>query len=91
MANAITEIPGISEFNVWPNPNSGQFSMTLRGEAMGDLQVSFTNVLGQVILNDKLDFRSGSVTKEFSFDDLAAGVYIFQVRSATMRFTEKSW
>lgn len=89
MANSITEIPGISEFNVWPNPNNGRFSMTLRGEAMGDLQVSFTNVLGQVILNDKIDFRSGNVTKEFAFNELAAGVYIFQVRSGNKALYKK--
>ena len=81
MANAVGEIPGISEFNVYPNPNDGRFTMVLRGQGRDDLQVYFTNVLGQVILQSEIDFRSGNATREFSFHDLAAGVYIFQIRS----------
>ena len=81
MANAVGEIPGISEFNVFPNPNNGRFTMILRGEGKHDLQVSFTNVLGQVLMQSEVDFRTGNITKEFSFDGLAAGVYILQVKS----------
>lgn len=89
MANAVGEISGISEFNVYPNPNDGRFTMVLRGEGRADLQVSFTNVLGQVILLSDLDFRSGNVTKEFSFNDLAAGIYIFQVKSGSKALYRK--
>ncbi|MEZ4932066.1 MAG: PKD domain-containing protein [Saprospiraceae bacterium] len=89
MANAVDEIPGISEFNVYPNPNDGRFTMVLRGEGRADLQVSFTNVLGQVILLSDIDFRSGNVTKEFSFNDLASGIYIFQVKSGSKALYRK--
>ncbi|MEO1259168.1 MAG: PKD domain-containing protein [Bacteroidota bacterium] len=81
MANAVGEIPGISEFNIWPNPNNGRFTMTLRGETKGELEINFTNLLGQVILQQPLDFRTGNVTQEFAFDNLAAGIYIFQIKS----------
>ncbi|HFA48667.1 MAG TPA: T9SS type A sorting domain-containing protein [Bacteroidetes bacterium] len=53
----------------------------LSGEAVDELKASFTNLLGQVILQDELDFRTGQLTKEFVFDDLAAGIYIFQLKS----------
>ena len=77
----VGEIPGISEFNVFPNPNSGRFTMKLTGEPQSSLELSFTNVLGQSLLNEKADFRSGQLTKEFSFGQLPSGVYIFQVKS----------
>ena len=89
MANAVGEISGISEFNVYPNPNDGRFTMILRGESRGDLEISFTNVLGQTIMQSQLDFRTGNVTKEFSFNDLAAGVYIFQIRSGNQALYRK--
>ncbi len=87
--NVVGEIPGISEFNIYPNPNDGRFTMVLRGEGRNELQASFTNVLGQVILQSEIDFRSGNVTKEFSFNDLAAGVYIFQLRSGNQALYRK--
>ena len=89
MANSVNEIPGISEFNIYPNPNDGRFTMVLRGEGRNDLQVSFTNVLGQVILQSELDFRSGNITREFSFNDLPAGVYVFQVKSGNKALYRK--
>ena len=77
----VDEIPGIADFNIFPNPNSGRFTLMLSGEAVDELKASFTNLLGQVILQDELDFRTGQLTKEFVFDDLAAGIYIFQLKS----------
>jgi len=85
----VEEIPGISDFNVFPNPNNGRFTLVLRGNSMDNLQVSFTNMLGQVILQDQLDFRSGNVMREFVMDDLAAGLYIFQVKSGAKSIYRK--
>ncbi len=81
MVTSVGEIPGISEFNVFPNPNSGRFTMTLKGEPQTSLELSFTNVLGQRLLNEKADFRSGQISREFSFGQLPAGMYILQVKS----------
>lgn len=79
--NGLDEIPGVSGFQVFPNPNSGHFTMTLQGLPMDMLEISFTNVLGQRLMYEKVDFRSGSLSRQFGFDGLPAGVYIFQVKS----------
>ncbi len=88
-ATAVGEIPGISEFNVFPNPNNGRFTMVLRGDALNELQVSFTNLLGQVIMQDQVDFRSGNVTREFAINDLPSGLYIFQIKSGNKALYRK--
>ncbi len=88
-ATAVGEIPGISEFNIFPNPNNGRFTLVLQGEALGELQVSFTNLLGQVIMQDQVDFRSGNITRDFAFNDLTAGMYIFQLKSGNKALYRK--
>ena len=55
----------------------------------GVLELSFTNVLGQRLLSEKADFRTGSLAKDFSFSNLAAGVYILQVKSGERSMFKK--
>lgn len=79
--NSAGEIPGLTRFDVYPNPNSGRFTLVMEGAPQTMLELNFTNVLGQTLLNEKADFRSGHLVKDFSFNSLSAGVYILQVKS----------
>lgn len=79
--NGTGEIPGLSRFDVFPNPNSGRFTLVMEGAPQTALELNFTNVLGQSLLNEKADFRTGRLTKDFTFENLSAGVYILQVKS----------
>ncbi|MBI1228398.1 MAG: PKD domain-containing protein [Bacteroidetes bacterium] len=88
-ANGTEDIPGISRFDVFPNPNSGRFTLIMDGAPQTEFELSFTNVLGQRLLNEKVDFRTGHLTKDFSFSQLAAGVYILQVKSGEKAMFKK--
>jgi PKD repeat protein len=88
--NSTWDIPGISRFEVFPNPNDGHFSLLMEGAPQTEaLQISFTNVLGQVLSTEKADFRTGRLTREFSYSDLTAGVYILQVKSGEKAMFKK--
>jgi PKD repeat protein len=80
-ANNVEDIPGISRFDVFPNPNSGRFTLVMEGAPQNELELSLTNVLGQRLHSEKADFRSGQLTRDFSFSQLSAGMYILQVKS----------
>lgn len=81
-ANSTEDIPGISRFEVFPNPNDGSFTLVMEGTPQtGLLGLSFFNVLGQCQYQGTADFRMGYLTKEFSFSSLATGVYTLQVKS----------
>jgi PKD repeat protein len=77
----VEEIPGIGEFNIFPNPNSGQFTLALKGQPYESLELSFTNILGQQLLSETVGFGSGQLVKEFGFAHLPGGTYVFSVKS----------
>ncbi|MBK9016806.1 MAG: T9SS type A sorting domain-containing protein [Saprospiraceae bacterium] len=61
----------------------------MEGAPQTELELTFTNVLGQRLLTEKADFRSGRLTRDFSFSQLAAGVYILQVKSGEKALFKK--
>jgi PKD repeat protein len=88
--NGTWDIPGISRFEVFPNPNDGQFTLLMEGAPQTDaLQINFTNVFGQLLSKQQADFRSGRLTMDFSYSNLAAGVYILQVKSGDKAMFKK--
>jgi PKD repeat protein len=89
VVTGVEDIPGITEFNVFPNPNTGRFTLTLKGEPLSQLELDFTNLLGQCLLSEKVDFRSGELSKQFFFDDLSSGMYIFSVKAGDKALFKK--
>lgn len=87
--SAVEENGGIREFSVFPNPNSGYFSLVLTGKPQQDLELTLTNILGQHLLFEKVDFRTGQIRKEFFFDQLPAGLYVFQVKAGKQAVFKK--
>jgi len=79
--NAIEDIDGITNFNLYPNPTSGKFLLTIEGEGRADLDVTILNVLGQELEAQNLDFRSGILNQEFDLTNLTNGVYLVRLQA----------
>ena len=78
--NAVQDLDGISNFNLFPNPTSGKFTLLLEGEGSDDINISFLNVLGQVLRTQKVDFGAGFLQQEFDLSDFVNGVYLMEVQ-----------
>jgi PKD repeat protein len=81
IVTGIEDFENIEIFNVFPNPNNGNFTLVLEGIGADDLKLEIYNILGQSIYNELIDFRNGYFTKEYSFNNTAAGTYILQLKS----------
>ncbi len=81
IVTGIEDFENIDLFNVFPNPNNGSFTLMLEGYGTDDFKMEIYNVLGQSIYTEIIDFRNGRFTKTYSFDDIAAGTYIIQLKS----------
>ncbi|HUM48321.1 MAG TPA: T9SS type A sorting domain-containing protein [Chitinophagales bacterium] len=61
---------------LYPNPNSGQFTVNWFSTADNNCSIEIMNVVGQKLLTESRLASKGSNTWEFSTDLLATGNYI---------------
>ncbi len=71
-----------------PNPNKGTF--TIKGAfgnvADEELSVEITNMIGQVIYNNKIMSRNGNIEEQIQLsNNLANGMYLLNLRSGTQK------
>ncbi len=80
-ASAVLELEGISLFELFPNPNSGRFTLRLEGRPYQELQATIIDVLGRQVHRQTLDFSQGKLSNEFNLQHVAPGTYFFQLRN----------
>lgn len=85
---------GIDEYNlaehisIFPNPNSGQFTLGIDIKEKDGLSVRIVNILGQeMLLIPEEQLANNSV--EIDLTKFAKGVYCLQITTATVVHTEK--
>jgi PKD repeat protein len=66
-------------FHIYPNPNSGNFSIELSGNPKPSLSIGIFNALGKRIFTDRLDFSRGRLERQFSLQDIPSGIYLIMV------------
>jgi len=76
----------VADFNIYPNPNNGSFSInfTMKNTENGSLKVM--NTLGSVVYQENI---SGSMTKSYDFNHLPTGMYFVELESAAGRTVKK--
>jgi hypothetical protein len=65
--------------NVYPNPNSGNFTMTIEG-FNGEMNMEIVNLSGQVVYTETLNTQAGFVA-DFDMSALSTGVYYIRLSS----------
>ena len=80
----------LSEFDIFPNPNDGAFTLLLTGETLvaDRLEIRLLNVLGQVMHYETVNF-TGSLQRSFDHRRLATGMYFLELRAGTQRGVRK--
>ena len=69
---------GLSDIQIYPNPNEGTFTLVYNGERDIDLKLQLINLQGQVILSEKIE-AGYRFSKEFELDYLPPGLYYFRL------------
>ncbi len=87
---SIGELDFLSEFNLYPNPNNGQFTLVLAGEGLGTdvLEIRLINVIGQVMKQEEVNF-TGNLERTYDHRNLAAGMYFVELRAGNKNVYKK--
>lgn len=75
----VSEASWLDQFRLFPNPNTGQFAIEMRGPAQDEVEFTLFNSVGQLIRRDAADFGSGALTRAFDYGQLPSGVYALRV------------
>lgn len=78
-----------TSLEIFPNPNSGQF--TLRGEVIEntDLEIAVVNVLGEQLWYRDERNLYGTFTRSIDLGNVAKGVYFLELKSGDRRIVRK--
>ena len=74
------------DVRVIPNPNKGTFTVkgTLTSTIDEEVSLEITNMLGQVVYNNKVTAHNGSINEQVQLSNtLANGMYLLNLRSGT--------
>ena len=67
-------------FNVFPNPNTGNFQLYLENNALESISLELFDVTGKITYSNNIEFQSGNTKLvSLNFSNLAKGVYYIRV------------
>lgn len=65
-----------NDFNVYPNPNNGSFTVKFNADNSSQYLLEVTNVLGQIVYQRNISNASGECTANLNLNGYGKGVYI---------------
>jgi hypothetical protein len=77
--NDLNDLENNISLNVFPNPNNGNFNITLFSKNKENIKIELYNGLGQIILTEQLLNNIGKNTLQFDLGENAKGFYTLQI------------
>lgn len=75
-------------FDIFPNPIAESFTFELNNDWVGDVQMTLTNSLGQVVQHWTVSKTGETLTKQIAVAQLPAGNYILSARQGNAQVNE---
>lgn len=75
-------------FDIYPNPNNGQFSIKTINEPKNEiLKISVYNLIGEIVYQSNIN--NTDVTKSIKLDAIPNGIYFVKVKNGNQEFSKK--
>jgi hypothetical protein len=75
-----SDLSNWNQFRLFPNPNTGQFTIEMGGLPQDRVEFVLFNTLGQQLILETADFSTGSLQHDFDVRYLPAAMYTLRVR-----------
>jgi PKD repeat protein/murein tripeptide amidase MpaA len=80
VVNNVPELSnGITPVRVMPNPTTGKFTITVNGTYTSVINIRITDILGNVIINRKVNEQASSLSQDFDLSEFPRGVYLIVI------------
>ena len=88
-ANGITEINGLNDVNLFPNPASNKCTIVISATQEMEISLDISNMLGATVQNKKWQVNAGENKLDLDLSDMSSGMYTVTIRSASGILTKK--
>jgi PKD repeat protein len=82
-------IQAFSGIKVFPNPNSGHFTLEITSDLEVDGQILIFDIIGQKLFEDKTSLIPGTQRRNYNFSHWANGVYLLKIESGRRSLYKK--
>ena len=89
LCTGIEEVGLNRGFEVFPNPNTGIFTMKLDAYGRGMITLTISDILGREIYTDKFNSSKSSFEKQLNLSEFPAGVYTLKLETDKGVLTRK--
>ncbi|MBK9016367.1 MAG: T9SS type A sorting domain-containing protein [Saprospiraceae bacterium] len=72
----------LKPISLWPNPADGSVNLGFESPLEEEVEFSFTNFLGQVVLSEKINVQKGFNAHKIDVSQVRDGSYLVQVKTA---------
>jgi hypothetical protein len=79
----------VEDVTVFPNPNSGKFTVQLSTNSESNVQLAIQNMVGQVVYNKTFENLLGNYNEDVDLTNLEKGIYILWVEAKGQRFNKR--
>jgi hypothetical protein len=79
----------LSQLNIFPNPNNGEFAVTFNAAAKSDYVLEVFNTLGQRIYEEALHGFNGAYSGQLNVQPYGKGMYLVSIADGSTKLTKR--
>ncbi len=78
--NTANNLSNNTNINFYPNPNTGQFTLSIENPITNDLEIKIFNIVGQIVYSNRIDKINNHFSKTINLDNVDSGIYYLQLK-----------